>query len=139
MKKRSRVAAGKKQQVSADSVQQREEQAVTEIPEKGADMEKEAKVKAQMEEKEQTAFKEKVSPAAAKAIERKTSMIVQYGDLEIDADVIRRRVEEDFVAGGHRLGAVVQMDIYIKPEEGMAYYVASGKRSQTKGQVSLYL
>lgn len=58
-----------------------------------------------------------------------TDVIIQVGRQEILANDVVARVKETYVNGGHRLGAVKSLQIYIKPEENAAYYVANQKIS----------
>lgn len=49
--------------------------------------------------------------------------------------MIEEKVKAQFVAEGHRAGAIKKLDIYIKPEENAAYYVINEKFS---GRVDLF-
>lgn len=62
-------------------------------------------------------------------------MVVQYQNNDTEIASIEERVKAQFVAEGHRAGAIKKLDIYIKPEEYAAYYVINEKFS---GRVDLF-
>lgn len=62
-------------------------------------------------------------------------MVVQYQNNDTEIATLEERVKAQFVAEGHRAGAIKKLDIYIKPEEYAAYYVINEKFS---GRVDLF-
>lgn len=54
-----------------------------------------------------------------KIVEPKVSVKLQFGDAEYDLDELKSRIEAAYKAKAD----VQTVDIYIKPEEGKAYYV----------------
>lgn len=74
----------------------------------------------------------KTAKAVKSAVTTKT--YVQYAGKEILTSDIETRVTEAWVAKGHRASSIKNMEIYIKPEDGAAYYVINGK---TTGKIML--
>ncbi len=62
-------------------------------------------------------------------------MVMQYQNNDTEIAMIEEKVKAQFVAEGHRAGAIKKLDIYIKPEENAAYYVINEKFS---GRVDLF-
>lgn len=62
-------------------------------------------------------------------------MVIQYQNNDTEIARIEEKVKAQFVAEGHRAGAIKKLDIYIKPEEYAAYYVINEKFS---GRVDLF-
>lgn len=54
-----------------------------------------------------------------------TSVFLQMGASEWNIGDCKGRVEDDFVAQGHKLSEVKYLSIYLKPEEGKIYYVVN--------------
>lgn len=65
----------------------------------------------------------------------KIEMIVEYQDKKAEVTKIEERVKAQFVAEGHRAGNIKTLNIYVKPEDGAAYYVINEKFS---GRVDLF-
>ncbi len=78
---------------------------------------------------DKAAAKKAEKPAPAKDI------LVQIWDKEIDINRVEENIKSQFVAEGHRAGAIKKMSVYIKPEDGYAYYVINDK---FEGSVYLY-
>ena len=54
----------------------------------------------------------------------KTTMILQFGsNAEANLSSLEEKIKAQFVEEGHRAGCIRNLDIYVKPEEGKAYYV----------------
>ncbi len=73
-------------------------------------------------------------PAADKKPAEKTpkeTVMVQYAGKEYDVDAIKAAVKADIK--GKVKGKIKIIDIYIKPEDGVAYYVAN----EVAGKVEL--
>lgn len=49
-------------------------------------------------------------------------LVIQFGELEVNADDISAKVLENFKQNGHE-EKVSQVKIYVKPEDNKAYYV----------------
>ncbi|MCI7323005.1 MAG: DUF6465 family protein [Lachnospiraceae bacterium] len=86
-----------------------------------------------------TAVKKAVKKAPAKKEKEpaKTNVILQFGgNGEADLGSLEEKVKAQFVAEGHRAGCIRNLDIYVKPEDGKAYYVINnGKFS---GDINLF-
>ena len=54
--------------------------------------------------------------------------------MEFTTKDILDKVKQAYVSEGHRESSIKSVSVYIKPEEGMAYYVINNK---SKGGVSL--
>ncbi|HOO28406.1 MAG TPA: DUF6465 family protein [Lachnospiraceae bacterium] len=95
---------------------------VVQAAEKPVEPEKKEAAKAATTVKKTTPVKK----APAKKAEVKENLYVQFGDWEIgQADVIAK-VKEAYKAEGNK-AAVKSMDVYVKPEEKMVYYVVNGE------------
>ena len=83
------------------------------------------------------AVKEKVTSkkaAAAKKTPAKTAkkveeIYLQAGGAEWNVSECRERAVAAFVEKGHRASSVKKLVIYLKPEEGKAYYVVNDDES----------
>lgn len=78
------------------------------------------------------AKKETVAKPAktAKASVASQKIVLQMnGREEISVENIVNRVKEAYVAEGHSAASIKNVEVYIKPEEGMAYYVIDGYAS----------
>ncbi|MGN1133295.1 MAG: DUF6465 family protein [Oscillospiraceae bacterium] len=73
-------------------------------------------------------------PAAKKttAAEKKENVVVQFGGAEYDVAKIVDAARADFKANSK--GCIRSLNVYIKPEDGAAYYVVNGKK---EGKVNL--
>ena len=83
------------------------------------------------------AAKKETEPKAAKTTKAAASqkIVLQLGgkgDLSME-DIINR-VKDAYAAEGHSAASVKNIEVYIKPEENMAYYVIDGYASG----ISLY-
>ena len=68
--------------------------------------------------------------AAVKAAPEKAEEVyVQYGEGEWKTADLVQRVKDAFVAEGHRAANIRSLSLYIKPQEGKAYYVINEKAS----------
>jgi len=75
-----------------------------------------------------TAVKKTAAKAAAPkaaALPKNTKVEVQFMGAEYDVEAITRKALEAYKASNK--GAVRSFEVYIKPEEGKAYYVVNGK------------
>lgn len=62
--------------------------------------------------------------------------VLEYQGNAIEVDKIEEKVKAQFVAEGHRAGNIKDLSIYIKPEDGKAYYVINGGKFD--GKVDLF-
>lgn len=60
---------------------------------------------------------------------------VQYAGQEVLLNGLLDRAKQAYIAEGHRASAIKSVRVYVKPEEGMAYYVINEKAS---GGIALY-
>lgn len=66
----------------------------------------------------------KKAPAKREKEPAKTTMILQFGsNAEANLSSLEEKIKAQFVEEGHRAGCIRNLDIYVKPEEGKAYYV----------------
>lgn len=72
------------------------------------------------------AVKETVSKAAAQRVEE---VCLQCGGSQWDISDCKERAVAAFVAQGHRASTVKKLTLYLKPEEGKAYYVVNDKET----------
>ncbi|MBQ8108000.1 MAG: hypothetical protein IJ129_04560 [Ruminococcus sp.] len=68
----------------------------------------------------------KAKATAAKAVE-KDSVVIEYADKQVDIAAVVEAAKADYKAKGHRAPKAVT--VYVKPEEGVAYYTVAGKGS----------
>ena len=93
---------------------------------------KRTKKGAKKAEEEARKVTESVKKAAQKVAVKE--VFIQFAGAEYKESEILEKVEAAYKAEGHRLSAIRSMELYIKPEDGMAYYVINGK---TTGSVEL--
>ena len=65
-----------------------------------------------------------ISENAAKK-NSKTEFFIQYQDYEVRAEDIAEKIREQYIAQGHKLTDIKELQIYLKPEENTAYYVVN--------------
>ena len=77
------------------------------------------------------AAKAKKQPAAkggSKAAPQKTEDIfVQFGSGEWNVSELAERAKAAYLAEGHRAASIKKLCLYVKPEDGKAYYVVNDK------------
>lgn len=86
-------------------------------------------------EKKETGGNAAKKPAAKKAEKFIPEVFLQYREYETEQSVIIERIKAQFVSEGHRAGNIKSLKVYIKPEDGAAYYVINDK---TAGRVDLF-
>lgn len=59
--------------------------------------------------------------------EREEIMVLQLAGKEWNIAELRGQAVAAYVAEGHRASAIKRLELYIKPEDGKAYYVVNGK------------
>lgn len=73
---------------------------------------------------------EKATKAASEAVKNATSKVkeevfVEFGGKSVLASDIIEKVKADYKASGNK-AAIKKIQVYIKPEDGCAYYVING-------------
>lgn len=81
-------------------------------------------------EKMETAKKEaepnpEAKKAEAKKADPKTSVVIEFGGNQIKADDILAAAKKSFTKANKGV-EIETMEIYVKPQEGVAYYVVNG-------------
>ena len=82
----------------------------------------------------------KVTEKATKAAKKEVKKLmlretyIQFAGAEYKESEIMEKVEAAYTAQGHRFSSVKSIELYIKPEDGAAYYVINDK---VTGKVSL--
>lgn len=71
-------------------------------------------------------------PRAPKASVQKTQKVfIQFGGMEWEVDSLLEQVKAAYVAQGHRASAIRDLNVYVKPEDGKAYYTVNDKTSDS--------
>lgn len=93
-------------------------------------VEEKAKEAAQVVEetaKKATTPRRNVKKTAAKAGKVKEPAVsvvtIQYDGKDADVAKVEENIKAKFVAEGHRAGNIKKLEVYIKPQDGKAYYV----------------
>ena len=88
--------------------------------------------------KKTTVAKTTRKPAAKKGTEVKADVFVQFGGKEFSEEAIMSKVVAAWEAEGTRASAIKRAKLYIKPEDGKAYYVINeGLKNGSTGAVNL--
>lgn len=108
------------------------EKAAEPVAEKAAETVVEQASKPVTEKAAETAAKPKAAKAkkapAAKAAPQKTEDIfVQFGSGEWNVSELAERAKAAYLAEGHRAASIKKLCLYVKPEDGKAYYVVNDK------------
>ena len=53
----------------------------------------------------------------------KEQMILQYNGRDVALDAIGANIKKQWKDAGRKVSNLAELDIYVKPEEGKAYYV----------------
>ena len=61
-------------------------------------------------------------------------MILQFNGREFDLGAVETNVKKNWKDSGRKLSEIVDLDIYVKPEEAAVYYVVN---KETDGKVEL--
>ena len=61
-------------------------------------------------------------------------IILQFNGQEFDLGAVDANVKKNWKDAGHKLTEIVDLDIYVKPEDGKAYYVVN---KEVEGNVDL--
>ena len=70
-----------------------------------------------------------------KESESETEVFVEYYGQQSSVEEITNKVKEVFVSEGHRVSTIKSLKLYLKPEDGFAYYVINEKFA---GRVPLF-
>ena len=71
-------------------------------------------------------------PRAPKAPVQKTQKVfIQFGGMEWEVDSLLEQVKAAYVAQGHRASTIRDLNVYVKPEDGKAYYTVNDKTSDS--------
>ena len=66
----------------------------------------------------------------AKVLPRKSEEVyLQFGGREWKTSDLVQQVRSAYVAEGHRASGIRKLSVYVKPDEGKAYYVVNNKAS----------
>lgn len=112
-------------EVKADAAEEKAE--VTEV--KADTAEKKAKAASASKPGRKSATKK----AAAKKAEKTENVFIQWADQEIELSAIVDKVK----TATKSLRAVHEINIYVKPEENRAYYVAKKTKGEEVGSVEI--
>lgn len=61
-------------------------------------------------------------------------MVLQFNGKEFDLGAVEANVKKDWKDSGKKLSEIVDLDIYVKPEEARVYYVVN---KEVEGSVDL--
>ena len=61
-------------------------------------------------------------------------MILQFNGREFDLGAVEANVKKNWKESGKKLSDIVDLDIYVKPEEAAVYYVVN---KETEGKIDL--
>ena len=64
----------------------------------------------------------------------KQQMFLQFNEQEIELSNVEANVKKDWKENGHKLSEIVDLDMYVKPEEAAVYYVVN---KEIEGKVEL--
>ena len=88
--------------------------------------------------KKTTVAKTTRKPAAKKGTEVKADVFVQFCGKEFSEEAIMSKVVAAWEAEGKKASAIKRAKLYIKPEDGKAYYVINeGLKNGSTGAVNL--
>ena len=88
--------------------------------------------------KKTTVAKTTRKPAAKKGTDVKADVFVQFGGKEFSEEAVMSKVVAAWEAEGKKASAIKRAKLYIKPEDGKAYYVINeGLKNGSTGAVNL--
>lgn len=98
---------------------------------------KEAQKAVPTKEEEKTTVKRgrKAAKAAAKKVAAEPKVYIQFGAGEASVDTLVEQIKAEYVNQGHRVSSIKDLRVYLKPEDGAAYYVINEK---VAGRVDLF-
>ena len=99
--------------------------------------EKEAQKAVPTKEEEKTTVKRgrKAAKTAAKKVAADPKVYIQFGAGETSVDTLVEQIKAEYVNQGHRVSSIKDLRVYLKPEDGAAYYVINEK---VAGRVDLF-
>lgn len=65
----------------------------------------------------------------------KQQLILQFDGQEADLSALEAIVKKDWKDAGKKLADIESLDIYVKPQEGKAYYVVN---REVEGKIDLF-
>ena len=71
----------------------------------------------------------------AEKAELKPGIVLQFQGSETTVDEAVEKIKAQFVAEGHRVSTIKDLQVYLKPEEAAAYYVINQKFA---GRIDLF-
>lgn len=100
------------------------EETVKEAEETKAEAAEEVKAAKETAEKKEPAKRGRKSGTTKKEI--KTRILIQHQGKEIDSKDLIAAVKKEWTKSKNKVGDMKSMDLYVKPEDGAAYYVING-------------
>ena len=97
------------------------EKAAEPVAEKAAETVVEQASKPVTEKAAETAAKPKAAP------QKTEDIFVQFGSGEWNVSELAERAKAAYLAEGHRAASIKKLCLYVKPEDGKAYYVVNDK------------
>ncbi len=130
-------AEEKPEEVKAEAPAEKAEEKPEEVKAEAPAPKAEEKPKKAPAKKSDAAKKSTRSTANKKAdakTEKVEEIYIQFLGQEISTNDILERVKQAYKEEGHRVALIKSMKLYIKPEDGMAYYVINDKH---EGKIAL--
>ena len=69
---------------------------------------------------------EAVKETTEKVAKKAAKVFIQYEAIEAKTEDIIENIKKAYVADGHYVAGIKDLKVYIKPEDGCAYYVING-------------
>jgi len=69
------------------------------------------------------------------AVKVKEQIMLQFADKSADISDLNAKVRQAWKDEGNKVSDLKTIDIYVKPEEGFAYYVINGEK---EGKIELF-
>ena len=82
-----------------------------------------AEKKVEKKTEKKTERKPFLKPAPAKT----ANVFVQFNGQEWDTAALVEQVKAAYIAEGHRVSSIKELNLYVKPEDGKAYYAINQK------------
>lgn len=132
VKTAAKTAEGKQEAAVKETAAKTETKSTTkktEEPKKVAVKAEETKKEAAKKETtaKKTAKKSPAKKTEIKKTEKVEEIYLQFHGEEIFTKEILEKAKQAYIAEGHRESSIKSIRLYIKPEEGMAYYVINEK------------
>lgn len=130
----AKAVEAKAEEVKAEAkAAEKAEEKVTAEPEKKAEAPKKEVKEAKPAKK--PGRKPAKEAKAAKKTAAEPKVYVQFGADESSVEAIVEKIKSDYVGQGHRASSIKDLRVYLKPEDGAAYYVINEK---VAGRVDLF-